>query len=134
MQKLYFAVLFILSSCATRINYIGNTNSPTTHVDIYVTEKAIKKPYEVIGRGFLFRGSFYRKFQETMQRKAIKKAKEIGADAVLFQEYALLVPGNNISSVFRTDTIQHGVITTGNTNISPTITSGFNISFLKYSN
>jgi hypothetical protein len=132
MQKIYFAFLFILSSCATRINYIGNKTTPTTHVDIYVSENAIKKPYEVMGRGFLDRGSFDRKYQETMQRKAIKKAKAIGADAVLFQDYAVLVPGNNINSVFRTDSIQHGVITTGNTNISPVMASGFNISFLKY--
>lgn len=139
MHKLYV----LLISCSTlacspmRINYIGNTTAPTEQVDVYVTETSIKQPYTIVGRGFMDAGSwavFNRRLQETMQKKAIEKARKVGADAVLFQEYILVAPGSNINTVYKTDTLQKGVVTVGNTTIGPNLSSGMNIFFLKYSN
>jgi hypothetical protein len=44
MKKIYFLYFIILlfASCATRINYLGNSYAPTSNVAIFVTEDAIK--------------------------------------------------------------------------------------------
>jgi hypothetical protein len=137
MQKIYlFLIASIALSCSPmRINYIGNSSAPTQQVDVYVTEASIKKPYDIVGRGFMDAGawsSFNRSIQETMQKKAIEKARKVGADAVLFQEYILVAPGTNINTIYKTDTIQKGVVTVGNTTIGPNVSNGMNIFFLKY--
>jgi hypothetical protein len=133
MQKLYIAVFFLFTSCSKHFNYIGSINKKKpTQVDIYVSAKAIKKPYEIMGKGFMERSPFTRKFQEKLQLKAIQKAKAVGADAILFEDYFFVVPGNNVSSVFRTDSTANGLLTVGHTNVSPASINGFNILFLKY--
>jgi hypothetical protein len=132
MLKLYSAVFLLLTSCATKISYIGNKTSPTLTTDVYVTEKSILRPYKIIGKGFLKPGSFDRKVEETMQRKSVKQAKKIGADAVLFLDFTVQHPGGTINSVIRTDSIANGSYSVGQTTLSPAVSTGFTILFLKY--
>jgi hypothetical protein len=132
MLKIYSALFLLLTSCATRISYIGTTTTPTATTDVYVTEKSIQRPYKVIGKGFLKPGSLDRNFEETMQRKSVKKAKKIGADAVLFLDYAVGFPIGTINSVTRTDSIANESYSIGQTTMGPTISHGFTILFLKY--
>jgi hypothetical protein len=132
MLKLYSALLLLLSSCATKISYIGSKGTPVTTTDVYVSEQSIHKPYEVIGRGFVKQGRFNRRYEEVMQRKSLKKAKEVGADAVLFLDFAVLHPPRTITSITRTDSILNSRLSTNQITLGPTTTYGFTILFLKY--
>lgn len=134
MLKLHiilFAVL-LFSSCGTSINYLGNSFDKTSHVDVYVEQGAIKKRYTVIGKGYEQYSIYTRNYIEKLQAKAIEKAKQKGADAILFQDYYLLQPGTAINTTTKTDTLLKGVLTISNTYAGPVISSGRNILFLKY--
>ncbi len=133
MQKLYFILpcLFFFSSCGVSINYLGNSFDKTSHIDVYVDPASIKKNYLVIGKGYEKLSYFSRNGIEKLQLKAIQKAKQKGADAILFQDYYLLQPGTAISTITKVDTVNK-VLTTSNTNAGPVISSGRNILFLKY--
>ncbi len=45
MKKIYFLSILILliASCSPRIKYLGNSYAPTSQVDVFVSEDAIKK-------------------------------------------------------------------------------------------
>ncbi len=133
MPKLYtLSLLFLLSSCATKISYIGSKGSPVTTTDVYVTEQSIEKPYNIIGRGFVKPGYLNRRYEEAMQRKAVKKAKNIGADAVLFLDFAIQHLPQNITTVTQTDSLLNGNISTQQMMLGATTSYGFKIIFLKY--
>ncbi len=134
MQKIYFTLFFaiLISSCGVSLNYLGNSLDKTSHVDVYVDPASIKKNYSVIGKGYEKLSYFSRNGIEKLQVKAIKKAKQKGADAVLFQDYYLIQPGMSINTTTKVDTVSKGVITISNTNASPVFSSGRNILFLKY--
>ncbi len=137
MKKIYFLYFIILlfASCATRINYLGNTYAPTSNVDIFVTEDAIKKNYDVVGKGFV-KYAYYTDFNgkaEKIQRLVVEKAKKKGVDAVLITEYFVPNTGTSINTISRSDSIAKGMITIGNTQIQSTGTGGISIQFLKYS-
>lgn len=134
MKKIYiipFVVLF-LTSCVTRIAYIGSTNDPTSHVDVFVNENAIKKPYEIVGKGYIHYGFFSRGI-EKIQKKSVAKARQKGANGILFQDYYIPNTGTSINTVMRSDSVAKGLVTIGNTTLQTTGTGGMNIFFLKYS-
>ena len=130
MLKIYssYFLLSILAACNTQLNYLGTSYTKTEKVDVYVDKSAIDKPYRIIGKGYI---TYYRSV-EIIQQKAVKKAKEIGADAVLISDYYVLNPGATINSVSHTDSLGKGLITIGNSTIVPNNSTGFNIIFLKY--
>ena len=137
MIKYYSILLIGLCSCGSHLNYLGNSYTPTKNVDVYVDASAIKKPYSIIGKGFMEYGymswSAYDKARiEKMQKKAIEKAKLKGADAVLFEDYIIKRDGTRIQSVTKTDSVGKGLITVETGTIGPIISSGTNILFLKY--
>lgn len=134
MLKLYFTLLIILvfTSCSVSVDYLGDSFAKTSHVDVYVESAAIKKNYTVIGKGYEKLNYFSRNGIEKLQFKAIQKAKQRGADAVLFQDYYLLHSGTAISTTAKIDSLSKGVVTTSNTYAGPVISSGRNILFLKY--
>ena len=133
MQKIYFFSFLVLlfPSCVTRIAYIGSTNVPTSHVDVFVNESAIKKNYEIIGKGYVHYG-LYSRGVENIQKKSVAKAKEVGANGILFQDYFIPNTGTSINTVMRSDSVAKGLITVGNTTVQSTGIGGFNIFFLKY--
>ena len=100
MLKFYFSslVVFVFSSCGVSVNYLGTSFNETDHVDVYVDLAAIKKGYAVIGKGYEKIGIHTRNGIEKLQMKAIQKAKQKGADAVLFQDYHVLQTGTAIST------------------------------------
>ena len=133
MLKFYTSLLLLLCSCTpTTVNYIGSKSKPVDKVDVYVSRESIKKPYTVVGRGFVKRGFPLNKYEEDMQRQAIKLAKETGADAVLFLDFANTHPPQTISTTTKTDSIFRGTVTTSDVVVGPTTTYGFDILFLKY--
>jgi hypothetical protein len=121
MNKIYSVLsMVIFSSCVSRINYLGNSFPPTREPDFYVDEKSIDKPYKIIGKGYP--NSVGTLTLKTLQKKAIEKAKNKGADAVLIQDY--LVP----TTVANSHTLR------GNANSALTydVDTQFIILFLKY--
>ena len=127
-----YSLLFILSACTTQLNYLGTAYAPTEKVDVYVDQSAIDKPYRIIGKGFMKNSPHLNWTVEKMQQRAVEKAKQKGADAVLIYDYYILNPGTSINTVFHTDSIGMGVVSVGGSSVIQNSYSGFNIIFLKY--
>ena len=89
-----------------------------------------KKPYTIIGKGFIDPSIHGLSSLERMQENVVDKAKEKGADAVLFNEIYLLNDGTSISSTSRTDST--GRVTVKHATIGPVISTRKEILFLKY--
>jgi len=134
MNKLYALLLIaVFSSCrGTRLNYLGASLVPTTDVDVYVDASAIKRPYTIIGKGYMEYAYYVKSRVDKMQKKAVEKAKSQGADAVLFQDYIIKRDGTSVQTVTKTDSIGKGLVTVETGTIGPVISSGMNILFLKY--
>jgi hypothetical protein len=80
-----FLAAVLITSCGPTISYNGNNYQPTGSVDVFVDEGTIPKEYTVVGKGYVhFYGS---KVPESIQNKAIAKAKSKGADAILVKDY-----------------------------------------------
>ena len=126
MRKLYTILLSILfSSCITQVNYLGSNFPPTTSVDVFVTQASVKKPFDVIGKGYLTNGN-PKPTVEVIQKLAVEKAKAKGADAVIIEDRYLVDDSGTL--ITRTDS-SRGVHTSY---VNPSIASGFNILFLRY--
>lgn len=133
MLKVYTIVLLIaISSCHARLNYLGNTYAPSKNVEVFVDASAIKKPYIIMGKGYM-EFSYYTKSKVSkMQSKAVETAKQKGADAVLFQEYFVTQDGTSIRTVTTTDSVGKGLVTVHSGTVGPIVTSRTDILFLKY--
>ena len=136
MKRLYIILSFaiIISSCsAAKFHYVGSKNAPVQNVDVFVDERTIKNPYEVIGKGYGVPNWRRKLDQEKMLGRAIEKAKKNGADAIFFKETFIPSPGTTVSTHTKTDSIGKSVITNSNTSVSP-VYGYFNkeILFLKY--
>lgn len=81
VSLLAFVVIFL--GCA-KVNYIGLSYPPTTHVDLYFSEYDVQADYRVIGRIVATARVTSCLFgDEEFQEKIMKKAREKGADAVI---------------------------------------------------
>jgi hypothetical protein len=136
MKQIYTALLLssVFSSCVTRINYLGNTFTPTDKVDVYVDASAIKRPYTIVGKGYPDYVGYGGVFGSTdkLQEKVVQVARKKGADAVLFQEYYVQHDGSNFYSTSRTDSVERGVVTATRGSVTPVVSAGRYILFLKY--
>ncbi len=95
----------LLASCTTQLSYVGNKFPATSTIDVYVNEAAIKKPYTIVGKGYLESRMFYStpfKNKEQIMQATIKKAKQYGADGVFFFQYIVLQDGRSINSTTTT--------------------------------
>ena len=74
-------VFFMLTTvgCAS-VNYVGDAFSPTSDVEIFYSEDAIEREYDLIGHGL---GSGFWVRNRKIQAKLIDEAKDQGADAIL---------------------------------------------------
>ena len=128
MLKHYFCSLLILLflSC-TKINYVGNSYDPTNNIEVFVDEGAIKRKYDVVGKGYVQNTTTT---PEKIQIKAIEIAKQRGADAILIKDY--LVPYTGVNTRVRTDTLDKAVINVGNTIVRHGSSPEFVVLFLKY--
>jgi hypothetical protein len=129
MNKIYTTVLStLIFSCGTKLNYLGTSLSPTTKVDVYVDASAIKRPYTIIGKGYQ-ESSLVSK--ERMQQQAIMKAKEKGADAVLFEDYFVTRNETNAYLLSKADSSAN-TFSMHNRSASAVLNSEVSILFLKY--
>jgi hypothetical protein len=131
MNKIYFFILIIFSSCTTTIDYLGRSYAPTKDPDLYVSGESIERPYKIVGKGYAHLRAFGRS-PERIQQKILEKAKSKGADAVLVQDYYLPNADANVTSFYRSDSLGKGLVTTGNSSISSFGNVGYTILFLKY--
>lgn len=134
---LYLISGLILMGCGPAISYVGSSSQPTEKVDVFVNESAIKRPFDIIGKGYPdIRFTWpAANLPEKLMNQAVKKARKMGADAVFFYDYFLLQDGKfiNTSTVAKTDTATQ--TTTVNNSISVlnnAITERQEIFFLKY--
>jgi hypothetical protein len=133
MLKIYaISLLLIFSSCRARLNYLGSSYTPSKHVEVFVDPSAIKKPYTVMGKGYMEFNYYTKGRISKMQAKAIETAKQKGADAVLFHEYFVTQEGTNVKTVTKTDSVGKGSITVHSGTIGPIVSSRTDILFLKY--
>ena len=133
MYRFYPIVLvFIISSCGLHLNYLGKTSAPTENVDVFVDAGAIKKRYTIVGRGYIEGMTLSRRGYDKMQRKALKMAKEKGADAILFQDFYYTEAGTATYQITQRDTVGSGMISIPGNSISPVVSSRTDILFLKY--
>ena len=88
-----FLILVVtLSSCGNQIIYYGRSYTPTQNVDIYFRESDVKEPNEVMGKVTLEMSA--RKSSDKIQQKLLKRAKEKGADAIIFDDISLTTTGS----------------------------------------
>ena len=135
MRKFYpFLLSLVFISChSTRFEYVGSQEAPTTRVDIFVDEKAITRPYLVIGKGYEVPGLGGHLNREKMMAKALEKARKNGADAVFYKDQFIPRPGTQVSSQTRTDSIGRALITSTQTAVIPVDGYWYHeILFLKY--
>ena len=134
MRKIYIPLLsLLLFSCAAKIHYVGQISISTKNVDVYINESSIKRNYDLLGQGYLNIWAAHSK-PEKIQKLAEEISMKKGADAVIITNYYIPNTAQSISSTYKTDSMGKGIITTGNTTISPLSSSGFRIFFVKYTN
>ena len=76
--------LLLIISCSPRINYLGDKLTPTNRVDMYFDEHDITKEYKVMGMMKNEADEFELDDVEAVKKAMLKKAREVGADAILF--------------------------------------------------
>lgn len=124
-------LIIILSSCSS-ISYIGQSYAATDKIDVFISEQAIKRPFQYIGKGYLSNPTSLTS-HEKIQQMAEALGKKKGADAVLITDYLAPNTGERtITTVNKTDSTFHGTIHTGTTVVSPSVQSGFHILYIKY--
>ncbi len=129
MKKLYSSVvlMMILCSCGTSINYLGTTYPSTKNIDVFVSGSSVKKPFEIIGKGYV-RNLVGQPSIDKIQKKTIEKAKVKGADAVLFEDYYVV---DNTTSI-TTNIDSAGKSSRVTASATPTMSPNFTIKFLRY--
>jgi len=101
---------------------------PTRNVTVYLDESALPKNIITIGKGTVKKGTTLK--PENLQAKAVAKAKEKGADAVLIRDYRLPEAHSGINGRFRRDSVSRNIRTAGKGQAN--VPSEIIILFLKY--
>ena len=99
-------VLFV-SACGSDddVDYLGNSYPPTSHVDVYFSEDDIAEGYLVMGHATVDGGD-----AEALQEKLIEKARESGADGIIFEEFDRVETGEQtiVNDIGGRRDCQHG--------------------------
>jgi hypothetical protein len=132
MKKIYpLFILIILSGCYTTVQYVGSSYQQTSKPDVYVTESSIKKPYTVIGQGYI-KSVFSDINWNAVQREAIKCGREHGADGILIVQRRAISAFPAISTQSRIDSVNKGIIGSSQTEAYYPVSAWHEIFFLKY--
>ena len=77
-------MILFLTACGSDIDvdYLGDSYPPTSHVDVYFSEDGITEGYLVIGHATADGGD-----TEALQETLIEKARESGADGIIFEGF-----------------------------------------------
>lgn len=132
MFRIFTLLSFSFFACTSKLNYLGSSYAPSKNVDVFVDASSIKKPYTIIGKGYMEYPYFSKSRIEKMQTKAVAKAKAKGADAVLFQDYFITQDGSSVHMVTKTDSVGKGLVTVQTGTVGPIVSLRTDILFLKY--
>ncbi|SYZ72181.1 conserved hypothetical protein [Candidatus Zixiibacteriota bacterium] len=134
-KKLYLLPLLLLVISCTKIDYIGQEYPPTTQVDMFFAPSDVEQDYTVMGTLVATAADIVS--SEKMQKDIIKKAKEKGADAVIFEDLDRYQSGTTSSY---TETTKHEkdkkgkdkTVTTGTQSSSTEEKKQIKATFIKY--
>ncbi len=126
-STLILSTIFIFTSCNIhKIHYIGTTHEPTNKVDVYVNPNSIHRAYDEVGLASFTNIQTIN--PEKFQKRLEKKAREKGADAVLFRYYQ---PGRE-SSIINTADADTVIFRHTTTPFARPDVSNMIVTFLKY--
>lgn len=74
-------VLFLFVSACAEVDYVGESYSPTAHVDVYYSENDVEKDYKVMGHAVAHAGDFVS--TDKLREALIKEARKRGADGLI---------------------------------------------------
>ena len=84
--------LFVLFAAAcAKIDYIGQSYQPTTHVDLYFSADDIREDYQVMGHVIAQAGTGIS--IESLQKQLESKAREKGADGIVIHGFDRIQTG-----------------------------------------
>ena len=75
------AAFFLFISACAEVDYVGESYSPTDHVDVYYSENDVEKDYKVMGHAVAHAGDFVS--TEKLRDALIKEARKRGADGLI---------------------------------------------------
>ena len=75
------SMMLFITACGSDVDYLGDSYPPTSHVDVYFSEGDIIEDYLVMGHATIEGDE-----AEELQEKLIEKARESGADGIVFEE------------------------------------------------
>ena len=105
---LILSIVLFVTACGSDddIDYLGDSYTPTSHVDVYFSEDDVTEGYLVMGHA-----AADGEDTEALQEKLIKKARESGVDGIIFEGFDRVETGeqtivNDIgnTSIVNTDT------------------------------
>ena len=81
---LILSMLLFLTACGddVDVDYLGDSYTPTSHVDVYFSEEDVTEGYLVIGHATADGGD-----TEALQETLIEKARDNGADGIIFEGF-----------------------------------------------
>ena len=81
---LILSILLFITACGDDIDvdYLGDSYTPTSHVDVYFSEEDVTEGYLVIGHATADGGD-----TEALQETLIEKARDNGADGIIFEGF-----------------------------------------------
>lgn len=88
-------------------SYMGDELASTNKVDVFYAEKDVKLEYKVIGHIYSSTGVS----TSNVKASIVKKAKSVGADAVIVPGPTTIETGKNESTVQQADAIKYEVKT-----------------------
>ena len=134
MKKIYFLMIpLFIFSCSTRIQYIGKSYKPGADPEIYVSESEVKRPYSIIGRGYIKTGIYsWRINWNKVQREAIKQGWQHGADAVLIIQTNTINPLPTVRTYGSVDSVGKSLQTNSVSEVYYPVSTWHDVLFLKY--
>ncbi|HET9430513.1 MAG TPA: hypothetical protein VFO70_05020 [Chitinophagaceae bacterium] len=131
MHKIYLLLLTIILFSCTRVRYIGRNFPVTEEIAVFINEQSVPGSYDYIGKGYVQHiGPFN---PEKIQKLAIKKAREKGANAIIITDLYLFQPAvMAVGAGLVPDSSGKTSLTATKTILQPASSTEFQILFLKY--
>ena len=84
IMVLILSMVLFFTACGddVDIDYLGDSYAPTSHVDVYFSEDDVTEGYLVIGHATADGGD-----TEVLQETLIEKARDSGADGIIFEGF-----------------------------------------------
>ncbi len=102
------ALLLLVVSCATT-DYVGESYTPTTHVDIYFDAADVNRPFKTMGTAQT-EGTEYLSF-EAIQQQLVQDAMAKGADGIIIDGMDTIKVGESRSTSGKSDEGPRYVVT-----------------------